>query len=388
MIEWFETLPDRRRIGAVKWAVKENELPMWVADMDFPAPPAVRRALENRVAHGVFGYADIPPEWNAAYVGWWRRRHGFTMDPEKLVFVTGVVPAVSTAVRKLTTPAEKVVVLTPVYNIFFNSIVNNGRVPVEVPLLYDGERWDIDFAALEKALSDPNVTLLIFCNPQNPVGRIWTAEELAKVGELCRAHGVTVISDEIHCDIAEPGKAYSPFASVSETNADICVTCLAPTKCFNLAGLGTAAVYADNDLLFRRMRRALNTDEVAEPNAFSVEATLAAFNESETWLDEMNAYVAENRRFAENYIKEHIPSLRAPHAEATYLMWIDCAAVTADAAAFCRALRERTGLFLNAGNAYGKTGETFVRLNLATSRANVEDGLCRLSRFVSSLPRG
>ncbi len=384
MREWFDQIPDRRRIGAVKWDVKENELPMWVADMDFAAAPAIRAALENRVAHGVFGYSDLPAAWNDAYVAWWRRRHGLEMDPDALIFTTGVIPAISTAVRKLTTPAEKAVVLTPVYNIFFNSIVNNGRVPVEVPLLYANGRYEIDFPALEAALADPQVSLLIFCNPHNPVGRIWTRAELAAVGELCKKHGVTVISDEIHCDITLPGTGYVPFAAAGETCAAISVTCLSPGKCFNLAGLGSAAVYVPDPFLRHKMWRALNTDEVAEPNAFAVEATLAAFNESEDWVNEMNAYVAESRRFAEDYIREKIPALVPVHGEATYLMWIDCAAVTDDAADFCRRLREETGLFLNAGNVYGKTGETFVRLNLATSRKNVEDGMDRLRRFVNA----
>ena len=384
MREWFDQIPDRRRIGAVKWDVKENELPMWVADMDFAAAPAIRAALENRVAHGVFGYSDLPAAWNDAYVAWWRRRHGLKMDPDALIFTTGVIPAISTAVRKLTTPAEKAVVLTPVYNIFFNSIVNNGRVPVEVPLLYASGRYDIDFPALDAALADPQVSLLIFCNPHNPVGRIWTREELAAVGDLCKKHGVTVISDEIHCDITLPGTGYVPFAAAGETCAAISVTCVAPSKCFNLAGLGSAAVYVPDPFLRHKMWRALNTDEVAEPNAFAVEATLAAFNESEDWVKEMNAYVAENRQFAEDYIREHIPALVPVHGEATYLLWIDCAAVTDDAADFCRRLREETGLFLNAGNVYGKTGETFVRLNLATSRKNVEDGMDRLRRFVNA----
>ena len=385
MRDWFETLPDRRRFGAVKWDVKDNELPMWVADMDFAAAPPVQRALEARVSHGVFGYSDIPRAWNDAYAAWWRRRHGLDMDPDGLIFTTGVIPAISTAVRKLTTPAEKCVVLTPVYNIFFNSVVNNGRVPLEVPLLYQNGRYDIDFPALEAALSDPQVSLLIFCNPHNPVGRLWTKEELARVGDLCKKHGVTVISDEIHCDITVPGTSYVPFAAASDVCASISVTCVAPTKCFNLAGLQTAAVYVPDPFLRHKMWRGLNTDEVAEPNAFAVEAAVAAFNEGEEWLDEMNAYVAENRRFAEEYIKNNIPVLIPVRGEATYLLWADCSGVTADSRDFCQRLREKTGLFLSNGRQYGKTGEAFVRINLATSRKNVEDGMNRLAAFVNGI---
>ena len=381
----FDRLPDRRKPDAVKWNVADGELPMWVADMDFECAPQILSALTARLQHGVFGYTDIPAAWNEAYADWWRRRHGLTMDPDGLIFTTGVIPAVSSAVRKFTTPAEKVVLMTPVYNIFYNSTLNNGRVVVECPLRFENGVYDIDFAAFEETLSDPQVSLLILCNPHNPVGRIWTKEELAKIGDLCKKHGVLVISDEIHCDIARPGKAYVPFASVNDTCRDISVTCIAPTKCFNLAGLQTAAVYAYDPVLRHRIRRALNTDEVAEPNAFAIDAAVAAFNEGESWLDEMNAYVFKNRDLAEEILRTEAPFLTPVKGDATYLLWVNCAAVTSDARDFCKRLREETGLILSNGSQYGKTGETFVRVNLATSKENVEDGIRRLIRFAASL---
>ena len=203
----FDTVPNRRNTNSFKWNVGENELPLWVADMDFPTAPAVRRAIERRAAHGVFGYADVPKEWYEAYCSWWERRHGFALQPEWLNFASGAVPALSSIVRRLTLPAEKVLLQTPVYNIFFNSVANNGRVVEEAPLVYEDGAYSIDFDELEQHMADPQVTMMVLCNPHNPVGRIWSAEELAKIGKLGARYGVVVVSDEVHCDITAPGSA-------------------------------------------------------------------------------------------------------------------------------------------------------------------------------------
>ncbi|MBR4467699.1 MAG: aminotransferase class I/II-fold pyridoxal phosphate-dependent enzyme, partial [Clostridia bacterium] len=247
----FDTVYDRRNTGSVKWDVKESELPMWVADMDFKAAPEILEAMEKRVQHGIFGYMDIPDEWYEAYVSWWENRHEFRMDKEGLIFCTGVIAALSSIVRKLTTPNENVLIQTPVYNIFVNSTVNNGCRVLESPLVYDPDAvsYAVDFDDLEKKLADPQTSLMILCNPHNPVGKIWDRETLARVGELCEKHHVTVVSDEIHCDVATPGKGYIPFASVNETCRRISVTLLSPAKAFNLASLHSAAVYVSDPFL-------------------------------------------------------------------------------------------------------------------------------------------
>ena len=291
----FDQITDRRNTGSLKWDVAEGELPMWVADMDFQTAPAVREAIEKRAAHGVFGYTDVEEDWYQAYMDWWERRHQFSIKKEWLTFCTGVVPAISSTVRKLTTPGENVLIQTPVYNIFFNSIVNNGRNVVECPLAYDGEKYEMDFEALEEKLSDPQTSLMILCNPHNPVGRIWERETLARVGELCEKYHVTVLSDEIHCDITRPGTGYLPFAAASETCKNISVTCIAPTKAFNIAGIQTAAVMIPNKALHHKVWRALNTDEVAEPNVFAAIAPVVAFQQGGDWLDELKEYLWENR---------------------------------------------------------------------------------------------
>ena len=380
----FDRVIDRRNTGSYKWDIPENELAMWVADMDFQTAPEITDALQKRVAHGIFGYETLPEEWTHAYQHWWEKRHDFAIDKDWLIFCTGVVPAISTAVRKLTTPAEKVLIQTPVYNIFFNSIVNNGRYVVESPLVYENGQYHMDFDDLEQKLSDPQVTLMILCNPHNPVGKIWDADTLKKVGELCRKHHVTVVSDEIHCDITEPGEGYVPFASVSETCKNISVTCIAPTKAFNIAGIQTAAVMIPNEALHHKVWRALNTDEVAEPNVFAIGAAIAAFTKGEDWLEELREYLFENRTYMTDYIRKEIPQLKVTEADATYLLWVDCNALGCSAKELADAIRKTTGLYVSEGAQYGKTGEQFLRINLACQKSRIADGCERLKRGVEA----
>ena len=384
-MKWdFDRLVDRRNTGSLKWDVAEGELPMWVADMDFQTAPCVREAILARAEHGVFGYSIVPEEWYQAYIGWWRDRHGFTMEPEWLIFCTGVVPAISSMVRKLTTPAEKVLLMTPVYNIFFNSILNNGRQPLEGGLVYDGMSYRVDFEDLERKLADPQTTLMLLCNPHNPIGKIWDRETLARIGALCRKHHVVVISDEIHCDITAPGTEYVPFASVSEDCRDNSVTCIAPTKAFNIAGLQTAAVSIPNPVLRHKVWRGLNTDEVAEPNAFAVDAAIAAFTKGGEWLDALRAYLEDNKVFVREFIERELPQLHVVASEATYLLWVDLGREECSAEEAAEFIREKTGLYLSAGNPFGGDGGRFLRLNTACPRAVLEDGLARLKEGIQA----
>ena len=380
----FDTVTDRRGTWSLKWDTAPGELPMWVADMDFPTAPEVRRAIEARAAHGIFGYTDVPPEWYRAYCGWWERRHNFRIDPSWLTFCTGVIPAISSVVRKLTTPNENVVIMTPVYNIFFNSIVNNGCRVLESPLAYADGKYGVDFDDLAAKLNDPQTSLMILCNPHNPVGAIWDRETLARIGALARAAHVTVISDEIHCDLTDPGTEYVPFASVSEDCRDNSITCAAPTKTFNIAGLQTAAVIVPEPFLHHKVRRALNTDEVAEPNVFAVTAAVAAFGSGDAWLDELRAYIYGNKKLAYEFIAGRIPQIRLTPAPATYLLWLDCSAVTDDTDALADDLRAKTGLYLSAGSHYGGNGRRFLRMNAACPRTLMRDGLERLERYFLS----
>ena len=382
--QYFDEPVDRRGTHSLKWDVKDNELPMWVADMDFRTAPEVIEALEKRVQHGVFGYSIIPDEWNEAYCSWWEKRHHFHIEKEWLIFATGVVPILSSVVRKLTTPGENVLIQTPVYNIFFNSIVNNGRNVLQCPLSYREGEYSIDFEALEANLALPQTTMMILCNPHNPVGKIWDRETLARIGELCYKHHVIVVSDEIHCDITDPGREYVPFASASDICRDISITCVAPTKTFNMAGLQTAAAIVPDPFLRHKVNRGLNTDEVAEPNAFAVWAAVAAFNKSGEWLDALREYLYENKQLVKEFVEKELLKVRLVPSEATYLLWLDCSEICSDSRSLAESIREKTGLYLSDGVQYGSTGETFLRLNIACPRARLEEGLKRLKEGIRS----
>lgn len=384
----FDTPIDRRGSGSLKWDVADGELPMWVADMDFKTAPEVVDAILKRARHGVFGYSIVPDEWYSAIGRWWSERHGFDIEREWTVFCTGVVPAISSVVRKLTTPAEKVLIQTPVYNIFFNSIVNNGRYVSEAPLSYENGEYRIDFELLEDKMADPQTTMMILCNPHNPVGKIWDRETLERIGDLAVKHHVVVISDEIHCDITAPGKAYIPFASVSENCRKNSVTCIASTKAFNIAGMQSAAVVVPDPALRARVERALNTDEVAEPNAFAITAAVAAFDHGGAWLDALREYVFENRAISERFFAEELPEIKLVSADASYLLWLDCSSVTDDTDVLVKFIRENSGLYLSSGAQYGEAGRKFIRMNVACPRSYLLDGLGRLKKSVTEFACG
>lgn len=380
----FDKMTDRRDTGSLKWDVPERELPMWVADMDFETAPEIREAILNRAAHGIFGYNVVTEDWYEAYRGWWSRRHHITYERDWLIFCTGVVPAISSVVRKLTTAGENVLVQTPVYNIFFNSIRNNGRNILESPLVYDGEEYAIDYEDLERKLSDPQTTLMLLCNPHNPVGKIWDRETLARIGELCARYHVLVLSDEIHCDMTDPGYEYVPFASVSAICRDNSVTCVAPTKTFSIPGLQTAAVVVPDPVLRHKVNRALNTDEVAEPNSFAVGVAVAAFEKGEPWLEELRRYLADNKQYVRDFVGERLPGIKVVPSHATYLLWLDCGGITEDAGELVRFIREHSGLYLTEGAEYGAPGRRFIRLNPACPRERLREGLERLQRSVEA----
>ncbi|MBR6451815.1 MAG: pyridoxal phosphate-dependent aminotransferase [Lachnospiraceae bacterium] len=377
----FDKVIDRRGTYASKWDIPEGELPMWVADMDFETAPEILSAMRGRLEHGIFGYTDIPERWYEAYISWWERRYGFRIQKPWLVFCTGVIPAISSVVRKLTTPNEKVVIQTPVYHVFFNSILNNGCRAEENRLVYENGSYRIDLEDLEKKLADPQTTLMILCNPHNPTGMIWDRETLSTIGELCAKHNVTVISDEIHCDLTAPGRTYIPFASVSKTCARISITCIAPTKTFNIAGLKTAAVSVPDAALRHKVWRALNTDEVAEPNVFAVTAAIAAYEKGDGWLEELRAYVHANKQTVTETVAEKIPELTVLPSEATYLLWIDCTKVTDDSHDLAKKIRKETGLYLSEGKSFGGNGNGFLRMNVACPKELLHEGLKRLERY-------
>lgn len=378
----FDKPTERRGTGSLKWNVAEGELPMWVADMDFEAAPPIRAAITRCAERGIFGYSDTPNEYFEEAASFFKRRYGAPFEADELIYVAGVVPALSTAVRRLTAPNENVLVQAPVYNIFYNCIVNNGRRVVSSDLVYKNGEYSMDFDDLEKKLADPQTALMILCNPHNPVGRIWTRDELARVAELAERHGVLVVSDEIHSPITRPAAKYVPFATVG---GDRAITCIAASKAFNIAGLQAACIHVKDPVLRHKLWRAVNTDEVGEPNVFAIDANVAAYRDGEPWLDALNEYLFENRRFAEEFIAQRLPRLHAVKADASYLLWLDISAYSHDSEGFAKELRKKTGLYVNDGAEYGHGGESFLRINLATRRALVLDGLERLAAFCAEL---
>lgn len=380
----FSKTTNRFNSNSLKWNVKKEELPMWVADMDFETTPEIIEAIKKKVDLGIFGYTIVPDEYYLAISKWWSTRHNFNIEKEWILFCTGVVPAISSIVRKMTNLGDNVLIQSPVYNIFYNSIINNNRKIISSDLSFDGENYYIDFEDLEKKLSNPSTTLMILCNPHNPIGKVWDKETLRRIGELCLKHNVLVLSDEIHCDLTYEDNTYTPFASISSEIAQNSITCIAPTKTFNLAGLQTSSIIIPNEDIRKKVNRGINTDEVAEPNAFAIEATIAAFTKGEPWLEELIKHLSNNKKLVQQFIAKELPQLNLINSQATYLLWIDCNDITSDSEELCRYIRESTGLYLSSGTAYGANGNGFIRMNIACSKERLKDGLFRLKKGIQS----
>jgi len=373
----FDEIVPRRGTNSVKWDTAESNdvLPMWVADMDFRTAPAVIDALARRVQHGVFGYAKVPQSFYDAAIGWFQRRHNFNVQADWILYTSGVVPALSAVIKALTDTGDKVIIQTPVYNCFFSSIRNDECEMVANKLLYKDGKYSIDFQDLEEKAADPKAKVLLLCSPHNPVGRVWTREELQRVGEICLRNKVMVVSDEIHWDFVYSGNTHLPFASLSEEFLQNTVTCMAPSKTFNMAGIQVATIVAADEAVRKRIDKVLNINEVCDINAFAVEALIAAYNHGEEWLEALKKYLYGNYIFLLEFFKEHLPHLSVLPLEATYLAWVDCSALKQTSKKIVEDLLTKENLWLNEGTLYGEAGEGFIRINIATQRENLKKGL-------------
>ena len=380
----FDKITQRRGTNSYKWDSTDDKevLPMWVADMDFPTAPCIINALEKRVEHGIFGYTRVPEEYYDAVISWFSRRHHWKPKREWFIYTSGVVPALSAVIKALTNVGDKVLTLTPVYNCFFSSIRNNGCELDSCALRYEDNTFSIDYEDLERRAADPKTTLMLLCNPHNPSGRVWTREELRRIGDICIKNNVVVVADEIHCELVHPGFTYTPFASVSEEFQKHSVTCVAPSKAFNIAGLQIANIIVENDKWRQRIDKAININEVCDVNPFGVIATIAAYNEGEEWLNQLLQYIHGNYLFFKDYCEEHLPQLPVAPLEGTYLAWMDCRSLGIPSEELEEELMKKAKLWLNAGSMYGKEGEGFMRWNLACPRQLVKEGLERFSQFV------
>lgn len=380
----FDKITPRCGTNSYKWDSTDDKevLPMWVADMDFPTAPCIINALEKRVEHGIFGYTRVPEEYYDAVISWFSRRHHWKPKREWFIYTSGVVPALSAVIKALTNVGDKVLTLTPVYNCFFSSIRNNGCELDSCALRYEDNTFSIDYEDLERRAADPKTTLMLLCNPHNPSGRVWTREELRRIGDICIKNNVVVVADEIHCELVHPGFTYTPFASVSEEFQKHSVTCVAPSKAFNIAGLQIANIIVENDKWRQRIDKAININEVCDVNPFGVIATIAAYNEGEEWLNQLLQYIHGNYLFFKDYCEEHLPQLPVAPLEGTYLAWMDCRSLGIPSEELEEELMKEAKLWLNAGSMYGKEGEGFMRWNLACPRQLVKEGLERFSQFV------
>ena len=369
----FDEIIERRGTGCYKWDVEEAQgaLPMWVADMDFRVAQPIIDALHRRVEHGVFGYTLVGDRYYEAVINWFKRRHGWTIRREWIQYTSGVVPALSAIIKALTEPGDKVLLQTPVYNCFFSSIRNNGCEVAETRLVADGDSWRVDFDDMERKAADPRVKLFVLCNPHNPAGRVWTREELARMNDICLRHGVRVIADEIHCELVMPGYHYAPFASVSDECLHNSVTCNSPSKSFNTAGLQIANIICDDADTRARIDRAININEVCDVNPFGVEGLIAAYNECEDWLTQLNEYIWGNYLLLKDILSEVMPKAKVTRLEGTYLVWVDIRATGMTSAQMTEHLLRDKHILVNSGTMYGDAGEGFIRINIACPRAYV-----------------
>ena len=376
----FDERIDRRSTGCVKWdmAPDKDVLPLWVADMDFRAAPAILEAVKKRAEHGVFGYTVVEDDYYDAVISWFHRRHQWNIERNEILYTTGVVPAMSVAIKALTMPSEKVVILSPDYNCFFSSVRNNGCEVVEAVLVKAGSRFSVDWQDFEAKCADEKTTVFLLCNPHNPTGRVWTKEELERMNDICLRHHVKVVSDEIHCELVMPGHVFQPFAAVSEACRQNSVILNSPSKSFNIAGLQVANIICSQPEWRRRLDRAININEVCDLNPFGPVALKAAYNESEDWIDELNQYLWGNYQALCAFAKEHLPQWRVCTLEGTYLPWIDITATGMMSQEYSDRLLSEAKVWVNPGTMYGaQSGEGYIRMNIACPRSLLMEALQR-----------
>ena len=383
----FDSPVERRGTGCMKWDEDPSvDLPLWVADMDFKACPAIVEALERRVAHGVFGYSMPQHEYYESIIRWHAQRHGGHYEKEWILCVPGIVPAISAILRAMTSPGEGVLLLSPAYNCFYSSIRNLGCRAEESKLQRVGDSFRIDWADFEARASKPDVTLFLLCSPHNPCGRVWTEEELRRMAEICSRHNVFVVADEIHCEVVMPGKRFVPYSSLGADFMRSACICTSASKAFNIAGLQNAQIVCADAETRRKIDRAVNIHEICDVNPFGIVATEAAYTAAGAeWIDALCRYIWANYETACTYLHENLPQLEPCRLEGTYLMWVDVSTLGLGVEELCSRLRAEQHVWFAPGTGYGTGGEGYIRINLATQRQNVTQALERLTAFVKKL---
>ena len=374
----FESVIDRNNTNSLKWDLFDDDLPMWVADMDFKVAPQIQEAILKRAKHPVYGYTIVPDELFDAYINWWDSRYNLKMSKEDMVYSVGVMPSISSMIRCLTEENDEILIQSPVYHVFFYVIEDNNRKVLENQLIYENGEYNIDFDDLDEKLS--RVKLMILCNPHNPVGKIWSEEDLVRIGELCKKHDVILISDEIHCDLTDPGVKYNPFEA-----EDYVIRCLSPSKSFNIAGFQSSVVHTTNNELLDKLKTQMHVDNSDSCNVFAASAVIAAYGESEEWLDELREVLYRNKEIVRDYLAEELPVVRLVECDATYLLWLDCSALNVASKVLSEFLRHNQGLFLSAGVDFGRNGDNFLRMNIACPGKLLRDGLDKFKAGIIAL---
>ena len=386
----FDKIIDRTNNFSAKWSEMNKNfgtndlLPMWVADMDFLTAPCVMEALKDRLEQGIFGYTTRPSSYNESIVNWLDNRFSWKINQEWLMFSPAVITSISLLIQNLTQKNDKIMIQEPVYSPFHNIVESNERSLVISPLVkLDDGSYVMDYEDIEAKIKD--VKVFILCNPHNPVGRVWTREELTRLGEICLKHNVLIISDEIHSDIILKNHKHTPFASISKEFRENTITCMAPTKTFNLAGLQSSFLVISNPYYYEVMDKAFSILDIKRNNAFSLVATEAAYNYGEDWLYELIKYIEDNVDFAIDYIKNHMPQLKVKKPEGTYLLWVDFSNLNVDKEDLKNALINKGRIALSDGSSFGIGGDGYYRINLACPRSMVLEGLKRIEFAIKSL---
>ena len=377
----FDQILDRTRTKSLKYdfAVKRGKpadvLPFWVADMDFEIPPELKQILLDRVNHGVFGYTESDDEYFEVLQNWFTTRFNWTPEQKWLVKTPGIVFALAMAVRAFTKEGEGVLINQPVYYPFSMVIDDNDRRLINVPLLKGEEKYTIDFEGIERAIVEENVTLFLLCNPHNPVGRVWTEDELKRLGDICIKHNVLIVSDEIHADFVWKGHTHKVFADLGESYAEHCIVCTAPSKTFNIAGLQVSNIFIPNDSLRRRFIKEIDRAGYSQLNTMGIVGCEGAYKVGAPWLDELKEYIQDNIQFTIDYVANYMPKIHVYRPEGTYLMWLDCSKLPLSPKERDEWIINEAKLWLDTGSMFGVDGEDFERINVACPRKTLEEGL-------------
>lgn len=384
----FDELIDRRNTDSLKFdcaslcGMPEGTLPLWVADMDFRAPDCVLDALQKCVGHGIFGYSEVKNDYAETIAGWFSSRFGWEPDTSWLVKTPGVVYALAMAVRALTKPGDAILIQPPVYYPFYSVVRDNGRVLVENELVYSEGRYSMDFADFERKITDNRVRMFILCSPHNPVGRVWTRDELREAGRICRKHSVFVVSDEIHCDFAFPGHEHSVFLQANPDMEDLSIVCTAPSKSFNIAGLQISNIWIPDGGIRKKFSHEIDASGYSQLNIMGLAACRAAYAGGGPWLEQCSGYMRANLDFLRGFLRERIPGIKLVEPEGTYFAWLDCSGLGLSREGLNELIIKRARLWLDAGHIFGEKSEQFQRIVLACPRATLTQALEQLETAV------